>query len=76
MQGFEICQTFNLAVDSVPESDTQKMDLLFWKWKKAWEVKYEKHVESSFNVNEDHVLGDLWDWESFAEENYGLVLVA
>ncbi len=50
------------------------MDLLLWKWKQAWAVKYENLREESgtaqFNVNGDDLNGDLWDWEIFAEENY------
>jgi hypothetical protein len=51
------------------------MDLLYWKWKKAWEVKYEemeaKRVgDEPFNVNGDDIFGDLRDWEQFADKNY------
>lgn len=54
------------------------METLFWKWQRAWEVKFdrlrEENGDEPFNVNGDHALGDLWDWERFAEENYSDVL--
>lgn len=41
-------------------------------------MKFDKLQEENgnepFNVNSDHVSGDLWDWEQFAEENYQDVL--
>lgn len=74
MQGFEICRLFNLAPKELPENDIKRMDMLLWKWKKTWEVKFdslrEKHGEEPFNVNGDDILGDLRDWEQFAEDNY------
>jgi hypothetical protein len=74
LQGFEICRRYNLKLDPLPEADIQRMDLLLWKWKRAWEVKFDSLGDEPFNVNGDHVLGDLWDWERFAEDNYVDVL--
>jgi hypothetical protein len=50
------------------------METLLWQWKKSYESMFDRIRESSadepFNVNGDHVLGDLWAWEKFAEDNY------
>lgn len=74
LQGFEVCRRYNLKPKPIPDSDIQRMNTLLWKWEQAWEVKYEKlrelASEGTFDVNDDHLLGDLWDWEKFAEENY------
>jgi hypothetical protein len=65
---------FHLKPKPLPEADTERMSLLLWKWKRQWEAKFEAMEQVSngqpFNVNGDHVLGDLWDWETFAQENY------
>ncbi len=78
MQGFEICRKFNLTPKPIPEADIQRMSTLLWKWNRAWEAKFdrlrEEHGDEPFNVNGDHILGDLWDWEQFAEDNYQDVL--
>lgn len=74
LQGFEICRRYNLKPDPLTDHDIAKMDTLLWKWKQAWFVKFdtlrEVHGDEPFNVNGDHLLGDLWDWEKFAEENF------
>lgn len=53
------------------------MGQLLWVWRQAWNVKYERLRESNetpFNVNGEDWLGDLRDWEQFADENYQDVL--
>lgn len=74
MQGFEICRRYNLKTDPLPEQDIQQMELLLWKWNRAWEKKFDElrevNGEEPFNVNGDEYSGDLQDWERFAEENY------
>lgn len=73
LQGFEICRLFHLKPDPLPEADTERMSRLLWIWNRQWEQKYhalEKIHSEPFNVNGEHLLGDLWDWERFAEENY------
>ncbi len=51
---------FNLKPDSLPESDTEKMSLLLWKWAKRSET----------NFSEVSVENEMDDWLSFAEQNY------
>jgi len=74
LQGFEVCRKFHLTPKPIPESDIERMHLLYWQWQRAWEVKFdrlrEQHGDEPFNMNGDHILGDLWDWETFAEQNY------
>jgi hypothetical protein len=66
---------FSLKTDPVTDDDLQRMDLLYWKWRQQWETKYEaKEInrvgDEPFDVNGEHPLGDLHDWERFADENY------
>lgn len=71
---------FQLNPKTLPESDIERMEMLLWKWKQAWQVRFdalqEKHGDEPFNVNGDDFLGDLRDWESYADENYQDLLPA
>lgn len=52
------------------------MDALLWQWRKTQSRLFDQLREADggtdepFNVNGDHTLGDLWAWETFAEDNY------
>lgn len=66
---------FSLKPETVIEDDLQRMDLLYWKWRQQWEAKYEameqnRKGDEPFDVNGWHPLGDLHDWERFADKNY------
>lgn len=77
LQGFEICQKFRLKPNPIPDDDIDRMSKLHWIWTQEWVKKYDELRESStesFNVNSDHWLGDLRDWEVYAEQNYQPVL--
>lgn len=69
LTGFEICRRYKLQPKLLPEKDLAQMELLYWKWNKAWEAKYDSmraKTNEPFNVND----GDLRDWEVFADQNY------
>lgn len=74
MQGFEICRRYNLTTQAIPENDIERMETLLWQWRERWKANYDDKRERAgnevFNMNGDHALGDLWDWEKFAEDNY------
>lgn len=69
-----MCQKFRLKPEPVSEADIDRMHKLHWIWQQEWEKKYDEHGADTMNVNDDHWLGDLWDWETYAEREFQDVL--
>lgn len=66
---------FKLTPKPLPEPDTERMGVLYWKWKNQWEEKYlrmesKREADEPFDVNGPDIFGDVQDWEQFAERNY------
>lgn len=76
LQGFEVCRRYGLRPDPLPEADTQRMDALLWEWRRLQSSLFDQLREAdeksaeAFNVNGDHMFGDLWAWEKYADDNY------
>lgn len=67
----ELCRRYRLKPDPLPEEDTDRMELLLWKWNKRWEARYDAANDGKAPpvIYENHE-AELADWLAFAEENY------
>lgn len=70
LTGSEVCRRYHLSTKMIPEPDLERMEVLLWKWRKIWEAKFDSAASVPYSINHDHLLGDLWDWEAFADENF------
>lgn len=56
------------------------MEGLLWQWRRTQSALFDQLRETDepeedgkyvpFNLNGDHLLGDLWNWEEYSEANY------
>lgn len=65
MQGFQICRMFNLKPKTVPDIDCERMDLLYWKYERANEAKFDPLKDDGLSRAEE-----VHAWEDWALANY------
>lgn len=68
LTGSEICQRFNLKGDPLPQADTDKMDILLWKWRHRDEAKFFA-LPTGANLYKDN-FAYMDNWLEFADANY------